>query len=139
MRTALLLAGASRCWLATAPAVAAAAVSPPPSRADGEVVRLFTPRVGVMASIISGAVIIGFAMSLVGSRIDAVAAALAAKLEERMAGVMAEVDAKLAGAAATTDAKVAGVLGGVPDRAEAAALRMLREYGVAVAGAAASK
>jgi len=106
------------------------------------IVELFTPAVGVMASIISGAAIVGYAMAEVGKRNDATVAALAARLEEKVAGLEKLLDEKeksLGKEMGGVKDTVTKQMEGVPDKAKAAALEVLKDYRVAVEGGLASK
>ena len=104
-------------------AAAAAATQPPPEIFG---VRLFTDEVRTVLSVLAGAGLFGGIVAAVGSRNDA----HVQRLEEKLLHVEASVAKQLDGASDTMRAEVAGVRA----EARAAALDVLKDYGVAVAG-----
>ena len=104
-------------------AAAAAATQPPPEIFG---VRLFTDEVRTVLSVLAGAGLFGGIVAAVGSRNDA----HVQRLEEKLLHVEASVAKQLDGASDTMRAEVAGVRA----EARAAALEVLKDYGVAVAG-----
>ena len=106
---------------------------------------------------LAGAVVVGVAIASASMRNDLVAAelrkdmaslesklseqarSLEGKLGEQVRGLEGKLGEKAAGLEHTLEAKLAGVIAGAADKAEAATLRVLKEYRIAVTGGAAGK
>ena len=110
---------------------------PQPQPLVQRVVRLFSPEVATVFG--AGAALVLSAHYL--SRIEHRHAAAIERLRAEMGGVEGRVNATMAGVSSAMDAKVAGVssavdakVAGVAVTARAAALEVLKDYGVTVAG-----
>ena len=68
------------------------------------------------------------------SKLGEKAAGLESKLGEQVRGLEGKLGEKAAGLESMLDAKLAGVMAGAADKAEAATLRVLKDYRIAAAG-----
>jgi hypothetical protein len=118
-----------------------------------ELAKAMQPLLGIIA----GAVVVGSFITAASTRSDVIAAELRkemdgfskqlekqmegvqGKLGEKMEGVEGKLAKQMEGVERTLDAKVAGVVATARAEAAAAAMTAVKDYGVSIAGGAASK
>jgi len=106
----------------------------------------FTQQFGVMSSVLSGAAVFGGIVAAVGYHNDSKVAALTAKLDsikaelsEKIGGVKVEMGEKMGGLEGKLGEKMDGMVMNARSQAKVAALEVMKDYGVSVAGGVAIK